>query len=54
MKTSEEKDSAPLQRFVRQSNQNNLDERKAVWKVLDRTLIEAGSNDDTDHRAGVH
>ena len=29
-----------------QSNQNNLDERKAVWEGLDRTLTEAGSNDD--------
>ena len=29
-----------------QSNQNNLDEKKAVWKGLDRTLTEAGSNDD--------
>ena len=46
MKTSKEKGSALLQRFVQQGNQNNLDERKAVWKGLDRTLTEAGSNDD--------
>ena len=46
LKTSKEKGSALLQRFVQQSNQNNLDERKAVWKGLDRTLTAAGSNDD--------
>ena len=46
LKTSEEKGSALLRRFVQQSNQNNLDERKVVWKGLDRTLTEAGSNDD--------
>ena len=46
LKTSKEKGSALLQRFVQQSNQNNLDERKAVWEGLDRTLTEAGSNDD--------
>ena len=46
MKTSKEKDSALLQRFVQQSNQNNLYERKAVWKGLDRTLTEAGSKED--------
>ena len=46
LKISKEKGSALLQRFVQQSNQNNLDERKAVWKGLDRTLTEAGSNDD--------
>ena len=46
LKTSKEKSSALLQRFVQQSNQNNLDERKAVWEGLDRTLTEAGSNDD--------
>ena len=46
LKTSKEKGSALLQHFVQQSNQNNLDERKAVWKGLDRTLTEAGSNDD--------
>ena len=45
LKTSKEKGSALLQRFVQQSNQNNLDERKAVWKGLDRNLTEAGSND---------
>ena len=33
------------QHFIQQSDQNNLDERKAVWKVLDRTLTEAGLND---------
>ena len=44
LKTSKEKCSALLQRFVQQSNQNNLDARKAVWKGLDRTLTEAGSN----------
>ena len=44
-KTSEEKGSALLQHFVQQSSQNNLDERKAVWKGLDRPLTEAGSND---------
>ena len=46
LKTNKEKGSALLQRFVQQSNKNNLDERKAVWKGLDRTLTEAGSNDD--------
>ena len=46
LKTSKQKGSALLQRFVQQSNQNNLDERKAVWKGLDRTLTEVGSNDD--------
>ena len=46
LKTSKEKSSALLQRFVQQSNQNNLDESKAVWKRLDKTLTEAGSNDD--------
>ena len=46
LKTSKEKGSALLQRFVQQRNQNNLDERKAVWKGLDRTLAEASSNDD--------
>ena len=46
LKTSKEKGSALLQRFVQQSSQNNLDERKAVWEGLDRTLTEAGSNDD--------
>ena len=46
LKTNKEKGSALLQRFVQQSNQNNLDERKAVCKGLDRTLTEAGSNDD--------
>ena len=43
---SKEKGSAPLQCFVQPSSQNNLDERKAVWIGLDRTLTEAGSNDD--------
>ena len=46
LKTSKEKGSALLQRFVQQSNQNNLDERKAVWKGLGRTVTETGSNDD--------
>ena len=46
LKTSKEKGSALLQRFVQQSSQNNLDERKAAWKGLDRTLTEVGSNDD--------
>ena len=46
LKTRREKGSALLQRFVQQSNQNNVDERKAVWKGLDRTLREAGSNGD--------
>ena len=46
LKTSKEKGSALLQLFIQQSNQNNLDERKAVWKGMDRTLTEAGSNDD--------
>ena len=46
LKTSKEKGSALLQRVGQQSNQNILDERKAVWKELDRTVIEAGSNGD--------
>ena len=45
LETSKEEGSALFQRFIQQSCQNNLDERKAVWKVLDRTLTEAGSND---------
>ena len=41
LKTSKEKGSALLQRFVQQSNQNNLDERKKkVWKGLDRSRLE--------------
>ena len=40
------KGSAPLQGFVQQSNHNRLDERKAVWKGLDRTPTEVDSNDD--------
>ena len=35
-----------IQGFIKQSNQNNLDESKAVWKALDRTLKEPGLNDD--------
>ena len=46
LETSKEKGSALLQRFVQHSNQNHLDERKAVRKGLDRKLTEAGSNDD--------
>ena len=46
LKTSKEKGSTLLQRFVQQSNRNNLDERKAALKRLDRTLTETGSNDD--------
>ena len=46
LKTSKENGSALLQRFVQQSNKNNLDKRKAIWKGLDRTLTEPGSNDD--------
>ena len=46
LKTSKEKGSALLQRFVQQSNQNNLDERKAVRKGLDGNLTEFGSNED--------
>ena len=42
LKTSKEKGSAILQRFLQQSSQNNLDERKTVWTVLDRTMTEAG------------
>ena len=45
LKTSKEKGSALHQRFDKHSNQNNLDERKAVWKGRDRTRTEAGSND---------
>ena len=44
LKTSQEKGSALLQCFVQQSNENNLDERKAVWKVqaqnLDRSRLD--------------
>ena len=40
----EEKGSALLQRL--ENDQNNLDERKAVWKVRDKTLTEAGSTGD--------
>ena len=40
------KGSALLQRVAQQSSQNNLDERKAVWKGIDRTLRLSGSNDD--------
>ena len=45
LKTGKDMGSALLQRFVQHRNQNNLDERKALWKGLDRTLTEAGSND---------
>ena len=45
LKTSKEKGSALLQNFVKQSNQNNLHERKAVLKRLYRTMTETGSND---------
>ena len=45
LKTSKEKGSALLQRFIQQSSQNKLDEKKAASKGLDRTLTEAGSND---------
>ena len=46
LKTNKEKSSELLQRFVQQSNQNNLVERKAAWKGLDRTLTEGSWNDD--------
>ena len=46
LKTSKGKDLTLLQRFIQRSDHNSLDERKAVWQVLDRTLTEAGSNDD--------
>ena len=46
LKTSKEKGSALLRHSVQHSNQNDLDERKAIWKGLDRTLTEASSNDD--------
>ena len=46
LKTSKEKGSVVLQRFIQQSNQNNPDETKEVWKRLDRTLTEAGLNED--------
>ena len=42
LKTSEDMGSALLQRFIQQSDHNNLDETLAVWKVLDIPLIEAG------------
>ena len=40
LETSAVKGSALLQRFIQQSDQNNLDERKAVWKVLVRSLLD--------------
>ena len=43
LKTSNETGSALLRHFVKQSNQNNLDERKGE---LNRTPAAAGSNDD--------
>ena len=46
LKTNGVKGSALLQHFVQQSEQNTLDERKAVRNVLDSTLTETGSNDD--------
>ena len=46
LNTGEIMASALLQRFVQQSNQNDLDERSAVWKGLDRTPTEASLNDD--------
>ena len=46
LKTSNEKVSALLQRFIQQSNENKVDERKAVWKGLDKALTETNSNDD--------
>ena len=46
LKTSKEKGSALLQCLVQQSSQNDLNERKAVWKALNRTLTETISIDD--------
>ena len=54
LKTSKEKGSALLQRFVQQSNQNNLDERKAVWKGLDKNPDRSWLERRPDHRAGIH
>ena len=55
LRTSKGKGSAQLRLFVLQRSQNNLDERKAVWKGLDRTLTESRSNDDliTDQALSV-
>ena len=39
LKTSKEKGSPLLKRFVQQSSQNNLDERKAAWKP-DRSRLQ--------------
>ena len=52
LKTNKEKGTALFQRFVQQSNPNNLDEKEAVWKGLDRTLTEAGLNDDLTTELG--
>ena len=54
LKTSKEKGSALLQRFVQQDNQNNLDERKAVWKGLDRNGGRCRLKWRPDNRVGIH
>ena len=44
LKASEEEGSVLPGHFIHHSNLNNLDERKAVWKVLDKTLTESSLN----------
>ena len=46
LKTNEEKGQALLGRFIQQSNQNNLDERKHILSDLNSTLSENGPDDE--------
>ena len=46
LKTNQEKGQANLGRFLQQSNQNKLEERKHIMSDLNRTLAQSGSDDD--------
>ena len=46
LKTNEEKGEALLGRFIQQSNQNSLEEKKHVLTDLKRTLVQSGSDDE--------
>ena len=43
LKTNQEKGRADLGRFLQQSNQNKLEERKHIMRDLNRTLAQSGS-----------
>ena len=45
VKTNEEKGQALLERFIQQSNQNHIDERKHVLSDLNRVLAQSGPDD---------